>query len=211
MARWLARDPKTSFAALVFVACAFVVPSACEAQVQSEKVAIEMDTEVGLIGILVDSVSAPVSAANFLRYVDAGLYDGGRFYRSVHSDNQPDDSVKITVIQGGMDRNRRDEGFDAVRMEGTNETGLRHLNGTVSMARAGAHTARSDFFVCIGDQPELDAGGRRHPDGLGFAAFGQVTYGMEAVRRINAMSTEDQYLTTTVQIYRVRRLERSRD
>jgi peptidyl-prolyl cis-trans isomerase A (cyclophilin A) len=178
------------------------------AQISAGDVTIVMETEAGAIELLIDSARAPVTAANFLRYVNAGLLNGGSFYRTVRVDNQPNDSVKISVIQGGMDRTRRDDAFDPIRLEGTRETNINHVDGTLSMARAGPHTARAEFFVCIGDQPELDSGGRRNSDGLGFAAFGRVTRGMDVVRRIHAMATDGQRLQVPVRIRRVTRLSR---
>jgi len=169
---------------------------------------IVMETDAGMIEIRVDSVGAPTTATNFLRYVDSGLFDGGTFYRAVRADNQPVDSIKIAVIQGGMDPERRDQAFDPIRLEGTDVTGLRHLDGTISMARAGPHTARSAFFICIGDQPELDAGGRRNPDGFGFAAFGHVTGGMEVVKSIQTMPVDGQWLEVPVVIRRAVRRDR---
>ena len=179
------------------------------AQVSPNSVAVVIETGAGAIEIFVDSVRAPATAANFLRYVDAGLFEGGLFYRAVRADNQPNDSIRIAVIQGGMGRNPRAGAFESIQMEGTNATGLLHLDGTISMARTGPHTARGEFFICVGDQPDLDAGGLRHPDGFGFAAFGRVTDGMEVVRRINTMATENQELTVPVQITRMTRLNRS--
>jgi len=75
------------------------------------------------------------------------------------------------VIQGGVNPDRKTEGFPAISLERTNKTGLKHKNGTLSMARLGPDTATSDFFICIGDQPSLDFGGMRNPDGQGFAAL----------------------------------------
>ena len=68
------------------------------------------------------------------------------------------------------------------------------------MARDGADTATSDFFICIGDQPELDFGGKRNPDGQGFAAFGRVTKGMDIVRKIQTQPAKDQTLTPPIAI-----------
>lgn len=164
-----------------------------------------LETELGEIEVALDSAAAPITATNFLRYVEAGLYAGGTFYRTVRADNQPDDSIRIAVIQGGVDRSRRGEGFDPIPMEGTGTTGLRHLDGTISMARGGPDSARGEFFICVGDQPELDEGGRRNPDGRGFAAFGQVVRGMEVVHAIHGRAAEGQYLTEPVRIVGARR------
>jgi peptidyl-prolyl cis-trans isomerase A (cyclophilin A) len=147
---------------------------------------------------------APLSAANFLRYVDAKLYDGTAFFRTVTMANQPDNPVKIEVIQGGdVPENKV---FPAIAHETTAATGLRHLDGSVSMARAEPGTASCNFFICLGDQPELDFGGRRNPDGQGFAVFGRVIAGMEVVRRIHSSPREKQSLTPPVAILTIRRL-----
>lgn len=167
---------------------------------------VRIDTELGAIEIEVDSVKAPTTAANFLKYVDGRLYLGGAFHRTVTLGNQPDNAVKIEVIQGGADTARRAEFFPPIGLERTNATGLKHLAGTISMARAGPDTARDQFFICITDQPELDFGGKRNPDGQGFAAFGRVVNGMATVRAIQSRPAEGQRLTPPVRITGVQRL-----
>jgi peptidyl-prolyl cis-trans isomerase A (cyclophilin A) len=167
--------------------------------------AVTMQTQLGDITIEIDTVRAPVTGTNFLRYVDAKLYDGGRFFRSVTMENQPNDSIRIEVIQGGIARERRDERFEPILLERTSKTGLRHLDGTISVARAGPDTGGSEFFICIGDQPELDFGGKRNPDGQGFAAFGRVLEGMDVVRQIQEQSVDGQYLREPVMIGKVTR------
>jgi peptidyl-prolyl cis-trans isomerase A (cyclophilin A) len=156
-------------------------------------------TTLGEITVEVDTARAPRTSANFLRYVDAGAYREGHFHRTVTPDNQPDTPVKIEVVQGG--RARTDAArFPAIPLERTSVTGLRHRDGTISMARGGPDTAASDFFLCIGDQPTLDFGGARNPDGQGFAAFGQVVQGMEVVRAIQRAPAAGQRLTPPVRI-----------
>jgi peptidyl-prolyl cis-trans isomerase A (cyclophilin A) len=164
-----------------------------------------METDLGSIVIEIDTARAPNTGANFLRYVDAGLYDGGLFYRSVTMHNQPDDEIRIEVIQGGIDPARSQERFPEILLERTHATGLRHLDGTISVARAGPDTGSSEIFICIGDQPELDFGGRRNPDGQGFAAFGRVVRGMDVVREIHQQPVEGQRLVKPVGIESVRR------
>ena len=161
-------------------------------------------TSLGDIKIEVYEDRAPVTSSNFMRYVDAGLYDGTTFFRTVTPDNQPGDAVKIEVIQGGMvpEENR----FPPILNETTEATGLRHLDGTVSMARFKPGSAASSFFICIGNQPELDHGGRRNPDLQGFAAFGAVLEGMDVVRRIQAQPREGQRLTPPIEIVSVKKL-----
>ncbi len=161
-----------------------------------------IQTVAGDIEVEVDSLRAPITAANFLRYVDLGFYRFGRFHRTVRADNQPDNAVKITVIQGGLD-SLRVKDFPPIPLERTSVTRLAHKDGTISMARDGPNTATSDFFICIGDQPALDFGGKRNPDGQGFAAFGRVLQGMEVVRRINLASAAGQRLTPAVKILNI--------
>jgi peptidyl-prolyl cis-trans isomerase A (cyclophilin A) len=163
-------------------------------------------TDRGDIVVEVDTARAPATAANFLRYVGDGFYDGGRFHRTVRLSNQPGQAVKIEVIQAGANPSRERDGFPPIILERTGATGLRHLDGVVSMARDGPDTATSDFFICIGDQPSLDQGGRRNPDGQGFAAFGRVVGGMEIVRAIQASPADGQRLTPPIAIRSARRL-----
>lgn len=167
---------------------------------------VVIETERGDIAVSLDSARAPVSVANFLRYVDGGFYTGGVFHRTVTPANQPNDSVRIEVIQGGPNPQRQGNGFPPIELERTNATGLKHRDGTLSMARAGPNTAMSDFFICIGDQPALDFGGHRNRDGQGFAAFGQVTSGMDVVRAIQGSAAQAQRLTPPIVIRRIRRV-----
>ena len=161
-----------------------------------------IQTVAGDIEVEVDSLRAPITAANFLRYVDLGFYRSGRFHRTVRADNQPDKKIKIAVIQGGLD-SLRVKDFQPIPLERTSITKLRHNDGTISMARDGPNTATSDFFICVGDQPALDFGGKRNPDGQGFAAFGRVLQGMDVVRRINLAPADGQQLTPPVTILNI--------
>jgi peptidyl-prolyl cis-trans isomerase A (cyclophilin A) len=161
-------------------------------------------TEAGNLEVEVDSIRAPVTAANFLRYVDLGYYKFGRFYRTVRADNQPDNKVKIEVIQAGLEPLKVKE-FPPIPLERTNVTKLSHLDGTVSMARAEPNTATAEFFICVGNQPQLDFRGRRNPDGQGFAAFGRVILGMDIVRRIHQSPARAQQLTPPVRILGITR------
>ena len=176
--------------------CAMVLAQSAAAQ-SLPRVVIQ--TSVGSIEVEVDTIHAPITALNFLRYVDQGSYRGGRFHRTVRPDNQPDSKVKIEVIQGGMD-SQRSKDAPAIPLEKTSETGLSHQDGTISMARDGPDTATSEFFICIGDQPELDSGGKRNPDGQGFAAFGRVVRGMDVVRSIQTARAKGQALTPPIGI-----------
>jgi len=167
---------------------------------------VVVQTEMGEIEIEVDTARAPGTAANFLKYVDARHYDGGTWHRTVKMDNQPDNQIKIEVIQAGVNPDKAKEGFAPIPLERTNKTGILHKDGAVSMARGGADTATSGFFICINDQPSLDFGGMRNADGQGFAAFGHVVRGMDVVRRIQqAPNTDAQKLTPPVKITAVTR------
>jgi peptidyl-prolyl cis-trans isomerase A (cyclophilin A) len=165
---------------------------------------VVIQTGLGNIEVEVDSIRAPVTSANFLRYVDLGFYRFGQFHRTVRPDNQPRDPIKIGVVQAGLD-SLRVKDFPPIRLERTKLTGLSHKDGTVSMARDGPDTATSDFFICIGDQPQLNYGGKRNPDGQGFAAFGHVLVGMNVVRKIQAAPAEDQRLTPPIKIISITR------
>jgi peptidyl-prolyl cis-trans isomerase A (cyclophilin A) len=178
------------------------------AEPSSERVLVE--TEAGAIEIEVDLSRAPRTAANFLRYVDAGHYDGGSFFRTVREDNQREAKVPIAVIQGGVPAAREKHDFPPVALERTRDTGLRHVDGTVSMARSGPDSATSSFFVCVGDQPELDFAGRRNPDGQGFAAFGRVVRGMDVVRKIQAGAADGERLAPAVRITKAARIAPAR-
>jgi peptidyl-prolyl cis-trans isomerase A (cyclophilin A) len=167
-------------------------------------VRVVIKTDVGAIEVALDAKKAPNTVANFLKYVDGKLYDGGRFHRTVTLDNQPANKIKIEVIQAGIDVGKKE--FDPIKLERTRDTGLKHKNGTISMARDGPDTATGDFFICIGDQPELDFGGKRNPDGQGFAAFGQVVKGMDIVKKIQQSPAKKQALNPAVKIESIRRV-----
>ncbi len=170
-----------------------------------DPVRVVVETDMGTFELDVDVDRAPVTAANFLRYVDGGHYDGGAFFRTVHAANQPSDSIRIAVVQGGRNPDAALESFAPIALERTSETGILHTDGAVSMARGGPDTATHSFFICIGDQPSLDFGGMRNPDGQGFAAFGTVVAGMDVVRAIHTAPYEAQQLTPPVAIVRVYR------
>jgi len=146
-----------------------------------DAVTVEMRTEAGDITIELYPDRAPVTVANFLRYVDGGHYDGTTFYRTVTCEND-NGNPKTEVIQGGI---RDAAPFDPIDHEDTEQTGIRHTDGVISMARDGVGTASSEFFIVIGDQPGLDKGAVRNPDRQGFAAFGRVIDGMGVVKAIH--------------------------
>lgn len=161
-----------------------------------------IQTTLGDIEVELDAERAPITTRNFLRYALEGLYADGAFHRTVALTNQPADPVKIEVIQASANPASEKKFFPPIPLERTCDAGLRHVDGAISMARDGPDTARDEFFICIGDQPELDFGGRRNPDGQGFAAFGRVTKGMEVVCRIHQLPADGQKLAPPVLIQR---------
>lgn len=167
---------------------------------------VQIETALGNIELELDAVAAPLTTRNFLTYAHRRLYNDGAFFRTVTLDNQPTNSVKIRVLQARANVEREAEFLPSVPLERTRDTGLRHLDGAVSMARTSPDSAQHHFFICIGDQPELDFGGRRNPDGQGFAVFGQVVKGMDLVRRFHAAPAEGQQLTPPIAIQRAIRL-----
>ena len=177
-------------------------------------VRVRVQTDLGDIVVDVDTVRAPVTSANFLKYVDAGHYDGGVWHRTVKMENQPESPIKIEVIQAGVNPEKAKEGFPAITLERTTLTGILHKDGVVSMARGTPDSATSGWFICINDQPSLDFGGKRNPDGQGFAAFGRVISGMDVVRKIQmapssndrTTNTEAQRLTPPIKILKVARI-----
>ena len=174
-------------------ALALLVVAPAQAQ-QEYTLAVKLTTALGAIELELYPDRAPITVANFLSYVDAGYYNGAQFYRVVRMDNQLHSPVKIEVIQGGLGvasyEDDREPEFPPIAHETTQQTGLLHVDGTLSMARLAPGSATSEFFICIGAQPSLDFGGARNPDGQGFAAFGQVTAGMEVVRAIQQRSSD---------------------
>lgn len=151
-------------------------------------------TDLGDMTVELYRDRAPVTAENFLAHVERGSYTNSMFYRVVRMDNQPQSQVKIEVIQGGLFHDEVLDTIAPIRHEPTSETGILHTDGVISMARMEPGTASTEFFICIGDQPSLDSGGQRNPDGQGFAAFGKVVEGMDLVRAIQALPDEGQYL-----------------
>ncbi len=194
---------------LPILACLFLGQASAE---NADGVRILMKTGLGDIEIVLYPDKAPITATNFLLLVDGGHLDGGAFYRTVSPENDNGSPV-ISVIQGGVGGEERP--FEPIQHETTEETGLLHVDGAISMARGAVGTASTEIFICIGAQPALDFGAERNPDGQGFAVFGQVVAGMDVARTIHEQPadapTEFEYvagqiLTTPVEIISVERL-----
>lgn len=186
------------------VACSLVLGGWASAGPLSDQVSgveVTLETSMGSIEIALDSNRAPASTAAFLAIVDSGeLARDGTFFRTVRKSENDHGHPPIDVIEGGLQHPATN--LPTIGHESTQETGLRHLDGTVSLARrALGNITAAAFFICIGDQPALDLGGGRDPygDGQGFAAFGRVTRGMEIVRAIHQQavseSSDDPYMS----------------
>ena len=144
---------------------------------------VAIRTGRGVIVVELEAAKAPLTSANFLRYVDAGAFDGGRFFRAARTPGQTGDGT----IVGAPDARVRP--FPPIRHESTTKTGLRHLDGTLSLGRFAPGTATNNFFICVGAQPYLDANPGASGDNLGYAAFGRVIDGMAVVRKILSLPT----------------------
>jgi peptidyl-prolyl cis-trans isomerase A (cyclophilin A) len=177
------------------------------------QVNVLMSTSQGDITLELYTNEAPVTAGNFLALVDNNNFDGASFYRIVTYENDKGFPL-IEVIQGGL--GDRAEEFTSIPHETTEQTGIRHTDGVISMARAAVGTASTEFFIILGDQPSLDYSGERNPDQQGFAAFGKVINGMDVVRKIHQLPangpsdseyTVGQILTEAVTINSVSRID----
>jgi len=168
-------------AALSAPALAQTATPAAEAPApKDDLVPVAIDTSLGRIVVALDRGRAPITTANFLRYVDTHRFDGQNFYRAMHmADGKGGDGG---LIQGGITTDAR-KLFPPIAHEPTTQTGLHNVAGAISMANAGAGTAKADFFILLSDMPGLDANGPGG-DATGFAAFGHVTEGMDVVKKI---------------------------
>ena len=198
----------------VLALCALVAGAGAQTPAAPE-IRVRIDTDHGAIVLALDAAHAPKTVANFLSYVDSGYYTGGRFHRATRPDNYkpaPPDRPPMQIIQGGINPDRAAEAKAAippVPLERTTVTGLKHVAGVVSMARgAEADSGTSDFFILLDDQPSMDVGGKRYPDGQGFAAFGRVVEGLDVVRKINAQPVKEQSLDPPVPIRGISRQTR---
>ncbi len=172
-------------------------------------VRVTLSTALGAITLEL-ATAAPITTTNFLRYVDAGRYDGADFYRALKMGVAP----LAGLIQGGL-QNAPGKLFSPIAHESTQQTGLSNKDGAIAMARFEPGSATSEFFICIGDESGLDANPALPGDNLGFAVFGHVADGMDVVRAILKAPTsptvgdgvmKGQMLAPTVAIATARRV-----
>jgi len=169
---------------------------------------IAIQTGLGNIEVELYLDKAPVSAGAFLSYIDSGFYKKAAFYRVLNQDNQPSDAFKAELIQGGIWRTNHKlfVSVPGIKHETTEQTGILHKDGIISLARQKPGTATTEFFICLGDQPGFDYGGENNPDKQGYAAFGKVIKGMNIIKTIYNRPENDQAFTPPVIIYDIIRL-----
>ena len=165
----------------------------------NDTVYVDMHTDIGIIKLEINLNKAPVTSRNFLRYIDENRYSNFHFYRTVTNKNQPNNKIKIEVIQGGLGFGYPSSLHPIVH-ETISITGLKHKNGTISMARLEPGSASSEIFICINDQPEMDHNGNRNPDGEGFASFGKVISRMEVFRAMHSLPNENQLIKNVIKV-----------
>lgn len=165
---------------------------------------VVIDTEYGDIEVELFAEKAPKTVAAFLKNVDAGIYKGGSFYRVLKNEDLPKE-YNQGVIQGGIFQSKPGTGTTFIEHESPRQTGISHKDGTISMARTKPGTASSEFFICIGDQPQFDSSSRGQSDGLGYAAFGKVVDGMQIVREIQNKKSTGESFNSPIKINSIKR------
>jgi peptidyl-prolyl cis-trans isomerase A (cyclophilin A) len=177
----------------------------CHATHSPDSPHVIIQTQAGEIEVELYPRQAPRTVAAFLAYVDAGLYKKSNFYRVLNEENQPTGTDPSELIQGGIWRTNHAKAVSlpGVPHETTQQTHILHKDGVISLARQAPGTATTEFFICVGDQPGFDFGGKNNPDGQGYAAFGKVVKGMDVVRAIYGMEEQDQSFTPPVRIINI--------
>ena len=163
---------------------------------------VAIQTSVGTIVVRLDAAHAPGTTKNFLHYVDGGAYNGATFYRTVRRATEP--QSQIEVIQGGLNPQTANPMTKPIPLEPTSKTKLHNGDGTIAMARStDPDSATTEFFIDIGENRFLDAGG---PLGPGYAAFGKVVRGMDVVRKIHTAAANGESLSPPIRIEKISRL-----
>ena len=177
-------------------------------QIKYKEPTVKIETNFGDIIIELYPGKAPATVKAFLSYVDSGYYKNSSFYRVLKKENQPSSAFKSELIQGGIWQTdyKKQQALPGIPHETTKQTGLLHKNGVISLARTTPGTANTEFFICVGDQPDYDYGGDTNPDLQGFAAFGKVIKGMEFVRQIHDQPENGDSFTPPIKIKNIVRL-----
>ena len=194
----------TSLLSFIAITCIF----ACKSKQQYTNPHIQITTKFGTIEAELYPDKAPKSVAAILSYIDSDFYENTSFYRVLNDDNQPSGTGGPTLIQSGLwsTKDKVAATLAHIPHETTQQTGLHHEDGTLSLARQEPGTATAEFFICIDDQPGFDFGGGNNPDGQGYAAFGKVVKGMDVVRRINKQPFNGELFNPKVDILKIERL-----
>ena len=166
---------------------------------------VEIQTQFGDIQVELYPGKAPKSVAAFLSYVDSGFYKNSSFYRVLKEEDQPSASFKSELIQGGIwqSNNKKAISLQGIPHETTQQSGILHTNGTISLARTTPGTATSEFFICVGDQPAYDYGNNANADRLGYAAFGKVVKGMDIVKMIHQQPENGESFSPFIKIINI--------
>ena len=188
------------------IASIFILFMACSRPVY-ENPHVIIKTGFGDIEVELFTGKAPNTTAAFLHYIDSGYYENSTFYRVLKAEELPTDH-NSGIIQGGIWKTapERSAGIRGITHESTLQTSLSHTDGILSMARLDTGTAKTEFFICIGDQSPLDYGRRGTPDGQGYAAFGKVFSGMDVVRKIQAQKSNADAFEKLIGINKIIRL-----
>ena len=174
---------------------------------------VELATPLGLLVIELRPDVAPISSATFLQWLRGGHLDGASFFRILNRINQAQFPVRPETVQWGWRPPgtgprpadpQQAQPLPPIVLEPTSATGLRHRRGSMSMARRGGVVMGSEYFICLGDEPELDAGGSRNPDRLGFSVFAQVIGGDATLDAIHARGEATEYIADPVPILSIR-------
>ena len=186
-------------------------PAAQQPAPAKGEVLVRIETAFGNVDLAIDVARAPITATNFLKYVDGGFYDGGRVHRATRAENYKPNLPNrplLEIIQADINPARSAERFPPIPLERTTVTGLTHVVGTVSMPRADdiPDSARSGFVIHLNEQPSLNYGGKRFDDGQGTAAFGRVVAGLDVVRTIQQQPVQGQSLAPPIEIKKVYRV-----
>ncbi|MGN6617444.1 MAG: peptidylprolyl isomerase [Ilyomonas sp.] len=189
----------------ILLAC---VLFACSQPVKYDHPHVIIKTGLGNIELELYEDKAPKTVAAFLAHIDSGYYENTTFYRVLKPENQPSDAFKARLIQGGLwqVKNKLARTLPGIPHETTQQTGILHKTGIISMARAEPGTATTEFFICLSDQPGFDYGGKNNADGLGYAAFGKVVKGMGVVKEIYGQPFYNQSFDPPVYIFNIVRL-----
>ena len=182
----------------------------CSQPVKYDKPTVDIQTYYGDIIVELYPEKAPKTVAAFLSYVDSGYYKNTSFYRVLKKEDQPTNVAKTQLIQGGLWQTniKKQQTIPGIPLETTQQTGLLHTEGVISLARnEEPNSGNTEFFICLDDQPDYDYGGDASPDGKGYVTFGKVIKGMKFVRQIQKQPDFETNLRPPIKIINIVRLD----